>query len=266
MSGVRLMTGQKTEGSNLELINAIEEERSTKKAKSIFNLEKELLTQIFNLEKDNARSTLKEIQDDLYKNTPGFTFIVVKYYFIIISSLVTRRLQTECILTDENAFTFSTACIEMIENNLHEDNMKEIGDELIEFYCYILKERVKPSLSHETVNEVIQYINKNVEKQLIVEDIAKRFNVSTSHLSRIFREYTSVTLVEYITIRKIEEVQYYLRFSDQKIAEIAERFHFCNQSYFTRVFKKYTGLTPRRFRKDLDGNYFRFTINKGDSL
>lgn len=260
MTGVILMTNKNAEASSLELISSIEEEGSTKKAKSFFYLEKQLLAHVFNLEKDDAHSILREIQDDLREYTPGYTLNVVKHYFVVISSIIARRLQEDSILNEENAFTFNAACIEMIETNLHADNTKEIGDELVEFYCYILKEKVKPSLSHETVNEVIQYINENVEKQLIVEEIAKRFNVSTSHLSRIFREYTSVTLVEYITIRKIEEVQYYLRFSDQKIAEIAEKFHFCNQSYFTRVFKKYTGLTPRRFRKDLDGNYFRFTM------
>ena len=266
MTGVILMTDKNAEAIDLQLISSIEEEGSTKKAKSFFIKENKFIEQVFNLEKDSARSTLSELQDILYEYTPNYTVGVIKYYFIVITSIITRRLQEESILSDENAFTFSAACIEMIESNLDVNNTKEIGDELVEFYCYVLKEKITPSLPHDTVNEVIKYINENVERQLIVEEIAKKFNVSTSHLSRIFREYTSVTLVEYITIRKIEEIQYYLRFSDQKIAEIAERFHFCNQSYFTRVFKKYTGLTPRRFRKDLDGNYFRFTINKGDSL
>lgn len=260
------MTGKEVQTSSLELIDAIEEEGSTQKAKIFFRLEKELIEQIFNLENEKARSILREITDMLRASTSEFTFNIVKHYFVVISSIISRKVYEESLLNEKNFFIFNAACIEMIENNLQENNVKVIGDELVEFYCYILKEKTKPSLLHETVNEVIEYINQNVEKQLIVEEIAKRFNVSTSHLSRIFREYTSVTLVEYITIRKIEEVQYYLRFSNQKISEIAEKFHFCNQSYFTRVFKKYTGLTPRRFRKDLDGNYFRFTIKKDESL
>ncbi|MBY0222197.1 AraC family transcriptional regulator [Mammaliicoccus sciuri] len=260
------MTNKRIVASSLELINAAEKENSTQEAKTFFRLEEELLQQIFALERDKARDTLKEIQQILALYTPGFSIKVIQYHFIVLSAIVTRQLQVRAILNEENAFTFSGTCIELIEQNLTVDNAKEIGDELIEFFCYVLKEKEKPSLLHETVNEVIQYIDENVEKQLVVEEIAKRFSVSTSHLSRIFREYTSVTLVEFITIRKIEEVQYYLRFTDQKIAEIAERFHFCNQSYFTRVFKKYTGVTPRRFRKDLDGNYFQFTIKKDDSL
>lgn len=266
MSGVILIKDKKAEVSNLELITFIEDENSTKGAITFFELEKELLGQIFTQQKVKARSTLAGIQDVVQANTPGFTHKFVHYYLMILSSIVMRRLQEESVLNEKHALAFSATCIDLIETKLHANNVKEIGDELVEFYCYILKEKVKPSLSHDTVNQVIEYINENVERQLIVEEIAKRFNVSTSHLSRIFREYTSVTLVEYITIKKIEEVQYYLRFTNQKISGISERFQFCNQSYFTRVFKKYTGLTPGRFRKDLNGKYFQFTIKEDDSL
>ena len=95
---------------------------------------------------------------------------------------------------------------------------------------------------------------------MTVEGIAKKFNVSTSHLSRIFREHAEITLVEYINIRKVEESQYYLRFSEKKISEISNQFHFCNQSYFTRIFKKYTGETPKRFRSNLAGNTFSYSF------
>ncbi|WP_194841555.1 helix-turn-helix domain-containing protein [Sporosarcina obsidiansis] len=260
------MTSEKLDASNLELINTVEKKVNVQEADVFFRLEAELLQQIFSLERDKARHTFKEIQDILSIHTPEISFKIIRNYFIVLSSIVTRQLQEASILNEKKAFIFSATCMELIDANLTMKNVSEIGDELIEFYLYILKEKEKPTFAHETVNQVIEYIDQNVEKQLIVEEIAQRFNVSTSHLSRIFREHTTVTLVEFITIRKIEEVQYYLRFTDQKIAEIAERFHFCNQSYFTRVFKKYTGLTPRRFRKDLDGNYFQFTMKKDDSL
>ena len=89
-----------------------------------------------------------------------------------------------------------------------------------------------------------------------VEGLSSMFDVSTSHLSRIFREHTGITLVEYINVRKVEESQYYLRFSEMKISDVSDKFNFCNQSYFTRIFKKYTGETPRRFRNNLAGELF----------
>lgn len=262
------MTSKNIEVTSQELINLIEKASNIGDASVFFQLENSLMEQIFNLEKEKARYTFKEIQVILLNHCAKSSTKAIQYYFIILSSAIARRMKEDLILTDANALTFNISCVTLIERNLTSENAFEIGDELMEFCYYILKEQKlqHPLHTHETVNEVIQYINENVEKQLIVEEIAKRFNVSTSHLSRIFREYTSVTLVEFITIRKIEEVQYYLRFTEQKIVDIARSFHFCNQSYFTRVFKKYTGVTPMRFRKELDGNYFQFTMKQDDSL
>jgi methylphosphotriester-DNA--protein-cysteine methyltransferase len=71
---------------------------------------------------------------------------------------------------------------------------------------------------------------------------------------------TGATLVEYIIIHKVEGSQYYLRISGEKISDITDRFCFCNQSYFTRICKKYSGQTPRRFWSGLVGDYFQYTI------
>ena len=60
------------------------------------------------------------------------------------------------------------------------------------------------------------FINESVKSSMTVDEIAKKFNISTSHLSRIFREHTGITLVEYINIRKVEDSQYYLRFSEEE--------------------------------------------------
>lgn len=266
MSGVNLMTGKKIEDSNLELIEMIERDSTIKEAEEFFQLERDLLQRIFELERDSARRTLREIKNLLNTKNDIVNFKMIKYYYIVLSSVLVRQMKDAGLLDEQRAFQFIATCMEIIEEKLTPSNIGPIGDELIEFYCYILTDKEKPALAHETVNEVIQYIDENVEKQLVVEEIAKKFNVSTSHLSRIFREYTSVTLVEFITIRKIEEVQYYLRFTDQKISEISDRFHFCNQSYFTRVFKKYTGWTPRKFRNEMNGEYFQFVMKKDDSL
>ena len=81
------------------------------------------------------------------------------------------------------------------------------------------------------------YINDELENDLTVESIANNFHISTSHLSRIFREHVGITLVEYLNVRRVEESQYYLRHTNKSITSISDQFHFCNQSYFTRIFK-----------------------------
>ena len=224
-----------------------------------FTMEANLLNHLLHLEVDEAQQTVRRVIDYMRTRVASKKLDAVKYYLVTLSSLMARHLNSS-FYAPHKAFAFNIACFNLIDSKLNEKNAAEIADELIELYRHVLQDKKRPMLTHDTVNKVILYINEKVKSPLTVEEIAKKFNVSTSHLSRIFREHTGSTLVEYINIRKVEESQYYLRFSDKKIADIADQFYFCNQSYFTRIFKKYTGQTPRGFRSGTTRDYFHFAF------
>jgi len=57
-----------------------------------------------------------------------------------------------------------------------------------------------------------------------------------------------VPLMKYINSRKIEESKYMLIYTNRSISEVAFHFKFCNQSYYTRLFKEFVGMTPKQFR------------------
>lgn len=224
-----------------------------------FETEEKLLYHLYKLDKKEAQRLARVMVDYVLSSSDNDELKMIKYYFITLSGIVARYLKKQQ-LDSSKSFTFNAACISLIEQKLTKDNASDLAVELIEFYTYVIADRNPPSLMHHTVNKVINYINSDVESTLTVEEISTKFDVSTSHLSRVFREHAGITLVEYINIRKVEESQYYLRFSDKKISEISDQFDFCNQSYFTRIFKKYTGETPRRFRTNLTSDYYRFTL------
>lgn len=239
-----------TESSYVEKSTRIEE---------FYKQEEWLLHHLFNLEKTKAKESIRLVIDDVIGFSDGQELQGLKNYFISFSGMVSRKmLQSE--IPAEKAFFFNTTCNELIEEKLSAENAVDLADELIEFLIYSIEEKSSPTLPHQTVNAVIHYIDEQVQAPLSVEGLAQMFGVSTSHLSRIFREHTGITLVEYINIKKVEESQYYLRFSNQKISDISDNFNFCNQSYYTRIFKKYTGYTPRKFRNNMTGCYFRFTL------
>lgn len=242
-----------------ELTNELEEKGYAKTIEEFYKTEELLVNQLVRLEKDEAKQTLRCLMG-----------IVVNYdetnraqnslgYLVTISSLVTRYLESE-LLSSKKAFAFNLACFKLVNTRFETTDTLEIADELIEFFIYALEDKKHPILAHDTVNKVILYIDEEVEASLTVESLAKRFVVSTSHLSRIFKMHTGITLVEYINIRKVEESQYHLRYSDKKVSDISNHFNFCNQSYFTRIFKKYTNETPRNFRSSLTSEYFRFEL------
>ena len=224
-----------------------------------FEAEGRLLKYVYRLEKVEAQKVMRLMINDVLETTKGNKLDGITYYFITLTGIVARHLR-KYHMSASKAFSFNEACITLVKNKLTEDNIFEIGDELIEFVTYTITDRKPPLFKHHTVNNVLQFVNKDVESAMSVEGISSKFDVSTSHLSRIFREHVGITLVEYINVRKVEEAQYYLRFSEERISDISDHFHFCNQSYFTRVFKKHTGETPRRFRANLANNYFRYKL------
>ncbi|MTD31557.1 helix-turn-helix domain-containing protein [Planomicrobium sp. YIM 101495] len=224
-----------------------------------FEIETQLIYEINHLEKERAKQSLRKLIDLISMRAQKETIKAVRYYYIVLASVMARKLH-EMRVPPKKAFAFNYACIEMVDKHMNDTEFLFVADELIEFFISVVSERKQPSFGHQTVNKVVLYINDEVERDLSVEEIAKHFNISTSHLSRIFREHAGITLVEYLNVRRVEESQYYLRHSDKGISEISKQFHFCNQSYFTRIFKKYTTVTPKQFRDSQHIPYFRYNL------
>lgn len=242
--------------SGMEEVTSKEDEYE-KAIENFYITEALLFNQLVHLEKKEAKTTLRHLVEITasYEDTNRLKNSLS--YLATVSSLLARYLDGK-MLTSRKAVAFNLACFKLINSRIETMNISEVADELIEFFIFALEEKKHPTLAHDTVNKIILYVDDEVEAPLTVQSLASLFDVSTSHLSRIFKMNTGITLVEYINIRKVEESQYHLRYSDKKISDISNQFNFCNQSYFTRIFKKYTNETPRSFRHSLTSGYFRF--------
>ena len=103
---------------------------------------------------------------------------------------------------------------------------------------------------HKKVHEVARYLMKNPETPESLPQLAARFCISKSYLSRIFREVTSFTVNEYKNISRIKKSQELLLCTDCSVTEIAGILGYDTVTYYERVFKRYTGTTPLKFRKN----------------
>ena len=79
-------------------------------------------------------------------------------------------------------------------------------------------------------------------------ELAEHVGLNASYLSRLFKKETGISVSEYIQQLKIDTAQNMLLYSDFTPARISSVLAFPDQSYFTQVFKKYTGMTPMKFR------------------
>ena len=96
---------------------------------------------------------------------------------------------------------------------------------------------------------MIDYIQEHLSEKMSLSEIADYVELSEIHTSRLFKKEMDMRLTEYINTRRIEKAKELLAATDVKIKEVAEKVGIADQLYFTKVFKKETGLSPREFRK-----------------
>lgn len=112
--------------------------------------------------------------------------------------------------------------------------------------CKSFAEHHKDYKNHIVIN-VKKYINEHIEEKLTLNKVAKEFNISPNYLSVLFSKNNDIGFSDCINQSKIEAAKKMMTDGDYKIYEISERLGFESAFYFSRVFKKVTGLSPRDY-------------------
>lgn len=100
------------------------------------------------------------------------------------------------------------------------------------------------------LDRAIYLINKHIkDRKLSVQWLADEINISTTHLSNLFRLNIGMNASEYIASRKIAEITYEIVHTSKSLAEIREQFGFVSHSHFIQFFKKHKGKTPLKYRQ-----------------
>lgn len=105
-------------------------------------------------------------------------------------------------------------------------------------------------LKNTLVSNITEYIEKHLSEKLVLNDVASVFSISPNYLGHLFKKAMSTGFNEYVTQAKISRAKYLMFHTDLKIYEIAEQVGFENSFYFSRVFKKTEGLSPRQYIRE----------------
>ena len=92
------------------------------------------------------------------------------------------------------------------------------------------------------------YILSHIDEPITTEVLSKELGMNRTYLCKLFIEETGLTINQYVTRVKMEEAKRLMAITPKSIAEIAAYLGFSSQSYFHRVFKGYTGVTPGIYR------------------
>lgn len=118
-----------------------------------------------------------------------------------------------------------------------------IGTRLVSpMYYDILPDRIK---------EIAKYMEQNVRQNLTVNQIAKHFLLSESGLKKIFARDAGCGVTEFFNNMKIEKAKEYIRENEKNFTQISDELGFSSIHYFSRLFKKKTGMTLTEYRSSV---------------
>ncbi|MCD8153716.1 MAG: response regulator transcription factor [Clostridiales bacterium] len=127
--------------------------------------------------------------------------------------------------------------------------------ELKEYFAAVLtralelRERESRSQHKDIIRQAVEYIDQNyTDENISLKDVAAHTNVSANYLSAVFSQEMRRTFVEYLTEKRMEKAKELLRQTDRRSAEIAGLVGYKDPHYFSFVFRKTQGCTPRDYR------------------
>jgi len=143
--------------------------------------------------------------------------------------------------------------IELFTTHAEQIMHAETFEETIEIYRQYLIELAKHHAQKRTIsreiNDVLQYIEVHYERDITLEELAKLVKMSPNYLSSLFKKEMKQNYADYQVQYRIEKAKELLLGTYLKTYAVADRVGFVNHSYFSKSFKKITGLSPREFRK-----------------
>lgn len=99
------------------------------------------------------------------------------------------------------------------------------------------------------IKAAFESIEKNLTAGISLTELAMSASVTPAHFSRVFKKLTGLTLIDFVTKKRMIKAKGLLKESDAKILVIAEMCGFESLPHFHRTFKKYVGMTPAEFRR-----------------
>lgn len=125
----------------------------------------------------------------------------------------------------------------------------EMMHDMIYKYCALVKKHSMKNYSL-LVQKVITIIDSDLTADLSLHRQAEMLNVNASYLSTLFKKETGMTLTEYVAKKRIDQAAFLLTSTNMQIQNIAQHCGIFDVNYFTKIFKKNKGKTPKEYRED----------------
>jgi len=170
----------------------------------------------------------------------------IKNYSIILNTLMRKAVErggVHPIHIDRLSSEFALR----IENVGALEDFMELWQEMAQKYCLLARRQNTTDYS-QLVQYIIARVDHDLTADLSLKANAEALNVNASYLSSLFKKETGSTLTDYVNRKRIEHAIFLLSSTDISISAIGQRCGIQDDNYFTKIFKKYTSLSPKQYR------------------
>ena len=166
-------------------------------------------------------------------------------YRLYLASSITYLVETskKYGLPKEIAETCKRQCFLKLTEEATEEELENVANKLLHDIKKYHETYSMQGYSH-VVKMAIEYIHNNKFRFIYARDVARAIRMDRSYLSRLFREETKRSITDYIHQTKINTAQELIETHIYKLGEISEMLGYSNYTYFSQIYKKYTGKCP----------------------
>ncbi len=165
---------------------------------------------------------------------------------LIASITIFTRSAMDGGLPEELAYAMSDSYILKGEECASVEELDRLNDRAFREFTYAVARNRHCS---SKIEAALHYITIHLHEKITLEKVAEAVGLSACHLSRIFKKEVGMSMVDYVQKERVEAAKHMLANSDETLAAISQYLYFSTQSYFIRIFKKYTGVTPGQYRR-----------------
>lgn len=137
-----------------------------------------------------------------------------------------------------------------VENTASIVALDEMSLQIIRSYCFLVKNHSLAQYS-SIVKKAVNYIHLNIASTLTVSGVANEVGVSPDYLTRLFKKELGIPVITYINKKRIQASLKLLNTTDLSIQDIGDLVGLTDTSYFNKLFKKFIGVSPNKYRESL---------------
>ncbi len=180
---------------------------------------------------------------DLFANLGGAVDSMLFRHFLIVSVRVNSIAALQAMGYDSSQIKLPPMAVDMTDEQLH-DYFSQVLDAALQ-----IRDDESQKQNSSIIENALKFIDQNFSDESIsLNVVAKAINISANYLSAVFSQKMGISFVEYLTQKRMEKAKHLLRNTGKRSGEIAYEVGYKDPRYFSFVFKKTQGCTPRDYR------------------